>query len=311
MTEIRPVVADRDLPGLERLFELVTRADGHRPIGEHVYLSLTTPGPGPAAGLVADRDGELIGYVGLTPSTEPGSWMMEFALHPLHRTPELRRRLILEGMEELHRRGARRVRVWTYHPDLAAGLLEEGFIPERELRQLRIGLPAPPPVFPAGVDVRGFRPGADEEEWLRVNNAAFAGHPENGAWTMDILRARERQSWFDPEGLRMAWDTAGLAGFCWTKRHEGPLGEIYVIAVAPDRRRRGLGRALVLEGLRYLHEQREATTGMLYVDAANQAGLDLYEWIGFRLHHVDRSFVRELEDQPGVKPVVPDADGGV
>ncbi len=294
MIQIRPVAPASDLPALDRLFESVTVADGHRPIGEHVYLSLTTPGPGPGAGLVAERDGDIIGYVGLSPSTEEGAWTMEFALHPLCRTAELRHLLVEGALAELEARRARKVRVWTYHPELADGLMAEGFVPERELRQLRRELPAPPPSFPAGVEVRGFRPGVDEEAWLAVNNAAFVGHPENGAWTMELLRAREAQSWFDPEGLRMAWDRAGLAGFCWTKRHEGPLGEIYVIAVAPDRRRRGLGRALVLEGLRYLHDVRGATIGMLYVDAENRAGLALYEALGFRLHHVDRSFVRIL-----------------
>ena len=242
MIRIRPVVPEQDLPALEELFEIVTVADGHRPIGEHVYLSLTAPSPDVGAGLVAERDGDVIGYVGLSAATEPGSWTVEFAIHPLWRSPELRRELIEQATADLVGRGARKVRVWTYHPDLAEGLVAEGFEPERELRQLRIALPTSPPTFPAGVEVRGFRPGVDEEAWLAVNNAAFVGHPENGAWTMDLILARERQEWFEAEGLRMAWDAADLAGFCWTKRHDGPLGEIYIIAVAPDRRRKGLGR---------------------------------------------------------------------
>ncbi len=291
---VRPVVPAEDLPRLEELFDVVTLADGHRPIGEHVYLSLTTSGPEPAAGVVVEPEGgPIVGYAGLTPATEAGSWTVEFALHPLWRTPELQHLLITEAVEALRARGARRARVWTYHPELASSLVAEGFEPERELRQLRRPLPAPEPRFPPDVAVSGFRPGVDEEVWLEVNNAAFAGHPENGSWTEEILAARQRQDWFDPEGLRMAWIGDDLAGFCWTKRHDRALGEIYVIAVAPGYRRRGLGRALVLEGLRYLHEHG-STVGMLYVDAGNLPGLALYDALGFRLHHVDRSFVREL-----------------
>ena len=34
-----------------------------------------------------------------------------------------------------------------------------------------------------------------------------------------MLRAREQEAWFDPEGFLLAFDDEGLAGFCWTKVH--------------------------------------------------------------------------------------------
>jgi mycothiol synthase len=91
----------------------------------------------------------------------------------------------------------------------------------------------------------------------------------------------------------MAWIGDELGGFCWTKQHNEELGEIYVIAVNPRHRRQGLGRALVLEGMRSL-SVRGMSSVMLYVDADNAAGLALYRDLGFRLDHVDRSFVRDL-----------------
>jgi mycothiol synthase len=144
------------------------------------------------------------------------------------------------------------------------------------------------------VIVCAFRPEVDEAAWLRVNNAAFAGHPENGAWTEEILDDRKGQSWFDPDGFRMAWEGPTLVGFCWTKVHDDGVGEIYVIAVSPAAQGRGLGRALVLEGLRHLAEDRRLSRAMLYVDSGNESALELYQKLGFRLDHVDRALVRDL-----------------
>ena len=139
--------------------------------------------------------------------------------------------------------------------------------------------------------MRPFRPGVDEDAWLHVNNRAFAGHPEQSAWTRDMIEARERQPWFDASGFLLHEDGGRLAGFCWTKVHDGSrLGEIYVIAVDPDFEGRGLGRELVVAGLDSL-SGRGTTTGTLYVDDSNTRARRLYERLGFTLDHVDRVYV--------------------
>ena len=43
---------------------------------------------------------------------------------------------------------------------------------------------------PDGVVVRTFRPGEDDEAWVALNAAAFAGHPEQAYVTLDDLRER-------------------------------------------------------------------------------------------------------------------------
>ncbi|MFP5333566.1 MAG: GNAT family N-acetyltransferase, partial [Acidimicrobiia bacterium] len=138
-----------------------------------------------------------------------------------------------------------------------------------------------------------FRPGRDEEAWLAANNAAFWWHPENGAWTLDILSDRMAQQWFDPEAFVVVWAGEELAGFCWTKPHDA-MGEIYVIAVAPAFQGRGLGRFLTVRGLEVIYRHLGFETGMLYMDADNAPAARLYSSLGFRLHHVDRSLVRRL-----------------
>lgn len=292
---LRPVRRPEDLPALDSLFETITECDGHPPIGEHKYLDLLHSEPEQVTGLVGEEQGVPVAYVAVGPTQEPGMWVIEPALHPLHRSRRTTRWIVDAGVGRALEAGADRVRCWAFLPNLVTVLEDAGFAPERELRQMRISLPARGrPGFPGGVEVREFRPGVDDHAWLTVNNAAFKGHPENGNWTAEVLADRRRQSWFDPEGFRMAWEGGSLIGFCWTKIHEDGVGEIYVIGVAPEHQGRGLGRALVLEGLRYLADDRNLARGMLYVDAGNDAALALYENVGFRLDHVDRSLVRGL-----------------
>jgi mycothiol synthase len=161
---------------------------------------------------------------------------------------------------------------------------------------MRVPLPLPERArWPAGVEVRAFVPGEDETAWVHVNNRAFAGHPDQGGWTEETLRRRTAEPWFDAAGLLLAFDAHGLAGSCWTKVHEAAgtdpqLGEIYVIGVDPDRHGTGLGRALTVGGLEYLHDARGCATGMLYVDGANAPALGLYRALGFTEHRADRAY---------------------
>ncbi len=292
---LRPVRRPDDVPTLELLFETITECDGHSPIGEHKYLDLLHAEPELVTGLVGEEQGAAIAYVAVGPTQDGGTWAIEPALHPLHRDRSTTRRLVDAGVGRAVEAGADRVRCWAFLPNLVSVLEEAGFRPERELRQLRLALPISlRPSFPESVVVGPFRPGVDEESWLTVNNAAFAGHPENGAWTEEILEDRKGQSWFDPDGFRMAWDGEDLVGFCWTKVHDDGVGEIYVIGVSPHARGKGLGKALVLEGLRHLAEARHLSRAMLYVDSGNEAALELYQKLGFRLDHLDRALVRDL-----------------
>ena len=103
---------------------------------------------------------------------------------------------------------------------------------------------------------------------MTVNNRAFAGHHEQAGWTLDELRQRMRQPWFDADDLRLHERDGRLAAFCWTKRHDAALYEIYVIGVDPDYQGLGLGTQLTLAGLDHM-VTRGASKALLYVAAEN------------------------------------------
>ena len=198
------------------------------------------------------------------------------------------------------------VHLWAMHAGPADDTRARvhGFVPERDLLQLRVPLPLEPDVVGATrrLTTRPFAPGRDEEAWVQTNNRAFAGHPEQGGWTVAQLRERMAAGWVDLAGFLVADDPdgKGLIGSCWTKIHRDRLpvlGEIYVIAVDPRHHGQGWGRSLTVAGLQSL-TARGVTIGMLYTDATNEAAVALYRSLGFRLHHVDRSYRRAPSNPP-------------
>lgn len=172
---------------------------------------------------------------------------------------------------------------WSHgdHPAAARLAATRGFTRIRSLWVLRrrATMPLPDLVVPDGLTIRGYTP-ADASEVLRVNAAAFAHHPEQGAMDAADLAERMAEPWFDPAGLLLGYDGDRLVAFHWTKQHSAELGEVYVVGVDPAAQGRGLGRVLTLAGLHHL-------TGLgvdevlLYVESDNQPALAVYSGLGF------------------------------
>ena len=138
--------------------------------------------------------------------------------------------------------------------------------------------------------VRNFDAGIDDAAWLAQNNAAFADHPEQGAWRLDDLEERIREPWFDPSGFLVLEIDGRIAASCWTKVHElhpERFGEIYVISVDPAFQGRGLGRVMLTRGLQYLR-QRGVHRAVLFVDADNLSAQSLYRSLGFSVEREDQ-----------------------
>jgi mycothiol synthase len=287
--------SDRDVAAVRALSEAVEAHAGAEPFGEVTWSSLAGRGSlGDRGVLVVDDDGDAVAYAHLA-HHRADEWAVEAAARPgsEHTLAEL----LATAREVIGRGDGGHVTLWLHGEVDGAPATASGFALERELLEMRVPLPlAEGAKWPEGVTVRTFVVGQDEDEWLVVNNRAFADHPEQGGWTRATIEQRERAEWFDPEGFLLAFDAEGLAGSCWTKVHppDPPrepvaLGEIYAIGADPARQGRGLGRALTVGGLESL-AARGITVGMLFVDAANVAAVGLYRSLGFETHRVDRAY---------------------
>jgi mycothiol synthase len=297
------------------VLSLVRRAadeDGVSPLSEHVLLHLRYGGDTRARNVLLWQGDELAGYGHLDP-TDP----VEGPAGEMVVDPAVRRRglgLIL-GRALADEAGGRGLRLWAHGELPAAARLAAaaGFSRVRALWQMRRSLQTriDRPQWAEGVQVRTFVPGQDEDAWVALNHRAFATHPEQGAWTREDIAMREREPWFDPDGFFLADREGRLVGFHWTKIHGGgpvqpdeadddhesaghgheAIGEVYVVGVDPDERGTGLGRALTLEGLRYLRSRGLAQV-MLYVDETNSPAIGLYESLGFTHWDTDVMYAR-------------------
>jgi mycothiol synthase len=314
-------VLDRlDPAQLSAVRALITRieaVDRHPALSEELRDPAGQIDPSrPVAGaelVLAEVDGALVGCATLTPGAD-GLTSLHVAIDPAHRGsssggedgedgPDIRTTLISRALE----RATQPVRLWIMlaGDDDDVAMAKLGFRPERDLLQMRVPLPLPADIVAGSrpVATRSFRVGLDEETWLMVNNRAFAGHPEQGNWTLEKLQGREQAEWFDPDGFLIADDAdgPGIIGSCWTKvhRHAEPvLGEIYVISVDPSHHSEGWGRALTVAGLQWLAAQG-LTVGMLYTDASNTAAVALYHSLGLAVDHIDRSYLATSDGSHG------------
>jgi mycothiol synthase len=362
---LRPSLAQpQELRQVQLFLQHVVDHDGNLPIGEHIFLKLKSQAEGDFAKHLAQaqetalalvayaskaeaneedfpgyeiNSGEfVVGYLQFLaqPAHNPPRLMVEIAIHPHHRREGIAKSLLKAAINIAQQGKFKRLDLWAYHssPDSSAQHFADftRMVASRKLLHLRRPLETPLPSYslPDGYKLRAFRPGEDDVNWLELNHLIFAQHPENGSWSLEDLRLRFIQNWFNPQDFLLLENAqATLVGFHWTKLHTGHnsmlypappylgqparnltppirslaperiLGEVYIVGVHPALHGLGLGRSLTLAGLQHLKE-RGATIFGLYVDGENLPAQKLYYELGFQLHHTDISYSLDLSESP-------------
>ncbi|BBZ31715.1 mycothiol synthase [Mycolicibacterium confluentis] len=292
MTELswRTALTSEEQLAVAEIIRAATEFDDVVPVGEQVIREL---GHQRTEHLLArDDTGAQIGYLNLTPE------MAELVVHPSARRRGVGADLIRAALQR-----SDKIRFWAHGtlPAAEATARAAGLVAVRRLLQMRRPLGDLPAVDDApDTEIRTYAGPSDDAELLRVNNAAFSWHPEQGGWTEADIAERRDESWFDPEGLFLAFDagTDHLVGFHWTKVHKDPegLGEVYVVGVDPEAQGRGLGRILTAVGMRHLAQRLSSYPDpvvMLYVESDNTAAVRTYDRLGFTVHSVDTAYARD------------------
>ena len=315
-----------DVAQIEALARAAEAVDGVAPLGEQPLRALRADavagadvgggGDAPAgdvrhllarAGDAPDAD--VVGYAQISGTGADAT--AELVVHPDHRRRGTGADLVRAALE---REPA--VAVWAHGALPGAVALAEGLgmTRTRELLKMRRRA-ADGPALPERPLVEGIElgtlaeaaseggdrwPGLDARaEFLRVNNAAFHWHPEQGGWTSAQLDERLAVDWVDTGAIFLAVDTTGsaprLAGFHWTKTVAEPgepvEGEVYVVAVAPADQGRGLGGVLTSIGVEHLEGPVGAESVVLYVEGDNRPAIRTYDKLGFAIDLVDVTYI--------------------
>lgn len=304
-----------DFHALLRLINLADRADdaGYNTTEERLTHELADPRmQGLDSVFVAEAGGELVGYV----------WLV--ALQPLRLDRLIVRGIVAPAWRRrgigtlLMRRAARRAQELTsarpviLYMSVRAPVsgatelaLSLGFQPVRYFYYMECGdlTGLPEPAFPEGIHVREYAPGQDEEAFVAAYCEAFADHWGFVPHTLQQEQHRVGAPHFRTEDNLLAVGKDGqIAGLCLLEFSEAEPGSqlpsfpmIDDLAVRPAYRRRGIGRALMISGMRSIAERGYPAIGLAVdVDNTNNA-LRLYQSLGFIVKWHGTVYQKELQ----------------
>ncbi|MCU0859630.1 MAG: GNAT family N-acetyltransferase [Thermoplasmata archaeon] len=224
-------------------------------------------------------------------------WMRLYVV-PEERGRGIEERLMALMEEYLRERGIERAiaRYYTSDDWFKDVTVRASMVPVRLFSHLefRKGQPVPPVELPGDVKVERYDFKSATEEQLRTfldldgetfaENWGFAPMPYSKLteWqkaSEDIHCITIARSGQRGVGLTFLEDSVP-----YNKRNGTRDGWVTILGVVKDRRHQGLGRALLIDGMRWLLD-RGLDTIYIAVDTENERALRLYTGVGFQLKH--------------------------
>jgi mycothiol synthase len=241
---------------------------------------------------VAEHGGSIIGYAAVFLEAAIKRAILECMIHPLHRKKGIATELIGHAIRHAEAADSKVVQVCVPQVNLPARNLASrlGFQFIRYFHELKLALNhiRLPDFEPSGYIIRSL--GRDEAGKLtHIQNRAFADSWGFNPNTPDEIAYRINLSSCSPENIMMAYLKNKPIGYCWTRimNEENPAaggrkGEIHMLGVDPDYRKKGIGRNVLLAGLADL-KSKGVTIVELTADGEDPVALDLYKSVGFEV----------------------------
>jgi len=253
--------------------------------------------------LVAELDGRAVGYLDVR-RTESGRFPLDIRVHPDAWGKGVEDALVAAGEAWARARAEQGdvLRGYAAEParDLREALERAGFGVIRHSFDMAIELDGEPPKpeWPAGIALRPFRPGVDDEAVYEADMEAFSDH-----WDFHRTSYEEWRRWnlegptHDPSLYLLAHEGEELAGICLCQRHRSgdpTWGWVATLGVRRPWRRRGLGLALLQHAFGEFRTRGMRRAG-LDVDAENTTGaVALYERAGMHVERRQDTFEKAL-----------------
>ena len=241
---------------------------------------------------VAAHGGSIIGYAAVFLEAAIERAILECRIHPLHRKKGIATKLICRAIRHAEEAESKVAQVSFPEINLPARNLAShlGFKFIRHFNEFKLDLNnirLPDPES-SGYILRSL--GRDEADKLtHIQNRAFADSWGFNPNTPDEIAYRINLCCCSPENIMMAYLKNHPIGYCWTRImiEENPAagsmkGEIHMLGVDPDYRKKGIGRNVLLAGLADL-KSKGVTIVELTADGEDPVAQSLYQSVGFEV----------------------------
>jgi mycothiol synthase len=258
----------------------------------HIAEELTVPKYFPERDLfVAKMTGSIIGYISVFLELEIGRALVEGLVHHQHRKKGVAIKLFRYAYQHAKNSGVKVAQINMPETNTAA----KSLMPDLDFRFIRHFLELKldiynthlPDINPHEFNMRTLQRG-EEDKLTGLQNRCFTGSWGFNPNTSEDIVYRLNLSGCSPEDVTIAYKGDRPVGYCWTRKIliAGPdpqenKGLIHMMGVVPEYRSKGIGKKVLLAGLKYLRCNNICRVE-LTVDKKNPAARGLYESVGFK-----------------------------